>query len=79
MIFLSLERRDPNLYYGIKQLYFGSVKFKFTGGGKHPLRKTCYKKQKQKQKQNKKRLRNSRVKRCCNIITYLMVVLVTYF
>ena len=40
-----MERGDPTLYYGTKQLYFGHINFKFTGGGNHPLlRKTCYKK-----------------------------------
>ena len=39
-----MERRDPTLYYGTKQLHFGRVNFKFTGGGNHPLRKTCYRK-----------------------------------
>ena len=36
MILLSMEREDPTLYYGAKQLYFGSVNFKFKGGGNHP-------------------------------------------
>ena len=27
-----MERRDPTLYYCTKQLYFGRVNFKFTGG-----------------------------------------------
>ena len=35
MILVSVERRDPTLYYGTKQLYFGRVNFKFTGGGYH--------------------------------------------
>ena len=39
MILVSMERRDPTLYYGTKQLYFGPVNFKFIGGGK-----PCYKK-----------------------------------
>ena len=30
MILLSMERGDPILYYGTKQLYFGCVNFKFT-------------------------------------------------
>ena len=33
MILLSMERGDPTLYYGTKQLYFGRVNFKSTGGG----------------------------------------------
>ena len=37
-----MERGDPTLYYVTKQLYFGHINFKFTGGGNHPLRKTCY-------------------------------------
>ena len=36
MILVSMERRDPILYYGTKQLYFGHINFKFTGGGNHP-------------------------------------------
>ena len=36
MILVSMERGDPTLYYGTKQLYFGGVNFKFTGGGNHP-------------------------------------------
>ena len=40
MILVSMERGEPTLYYGTKQLYFGCVNFKFTGGGNHPLRKT---------------------------------------
>ena len=39
-----MERGDSALYYGTKQLYFGCVNFKITGGGNRPLRKTCYKK-----------------------------------
>ena len=31
MIFVSIVREDPTLYYGTKQLYFGRVNFKFTG------------------------------------------------
>ena len=31
MILASMERGDPTLYYGTKQLYFGRVNFKFTG------------------------------------------------
>ena len=44
MILVSMERRDPTLYHGTKQSYFGSVNFKFIGGGNHPLGKPCYKK-----------------------------------
>ena len=44
MILVLMERGDLTLYYGTKQLYFGRVNFKFTGGGNHPLRKMCYKK-----------------------------------
>ena len=33
MILVSMERGDPTLYHGTKQLYFGHVGFKFTGGG----------------------------------------------
>ena len=36
MILVSMEKGDPTLYYGTKHLYFGSVNFKFTGGGDHP-------------------------------------------
>ena len=32
MILVSMERGDPTLYYGTKQLYFGCVNFKITGG-----------------------------------------------
>ena len=32
MILVSMERGDPTLYYGTKQLYFGHVNFKFTEG-----------------------------------------------
>ena len=35
IILVSMERRDPILY-GTKQLYFGRVNLKFTGGGNHP-------------------------------------------
>ena len=31
-----MERGNPTLYYGTKQLYFGHVICKFTGGGNHP-------------------------------------------
>ena len=30
-ILVSMERGDPTLYYGTKQLYFGRVNFKITG------------------------------------------------
>ena len=36
MILVSMERRDPTIYYATKQLYFGLVNFKFTRGGNHP-------------------------------------------
>ena len=37
MILASMEKGDPTLYNGTKQLlYFGRVNFKFTGGGNHP-------------------------------------------
>ena len=37
IILVSMERRDPTLYYGTNQLlYFGHVNFKFTGGQKTP-------------------------------------------
>ena len=36
MILVSIERGDPTLYYGTKQLYFGHVNFKITGCGNHP-------------------------------------------
>ena len=49
MILVSMERGDPTLYYGMKQLYFGSVNFKITGGGNHPLRKTWLQKKKRDQ------------------------------
>ena len=45
-----MERGDPTLYYGTKQLYFGRVDFKFTGGGN---RKTCYQKKKKEKKKKK--------------------------
>ena len=32
MILVSIERGDPTLYYGTKQLYFGLINFKFTCG-----------------------------------------------
>ena len=31
MTLVSMEKRDPILFYGIKQPYFGLVNFKFTG------------------------------------------------
>ena len=37
MVLVSMERRNPTPYDGTKQLYFGPVNFKFTGGGNHPL------------------------------------------
>ena len=37
------KRPFPILWYK-KNIYFGCVNFKITGGGNHPLRKTCYKK-----------------------------------
>ena len=36
MIWVSMERGDLTLYYGTKQLYFGRVNFKYTGGGNPP-------------------------------------------
>ena len=54
MIVVSIERRDPTLYYGTKQLYFGLVNFKFTGGGKHPLGRRVTKKKKKKKAQEDK-------------------------
>ena len=42
MTLVSMERGDLTLYYDTKQLYFGLVNFKFSGGSNHP-RKTCYK------------------------------------
>ena len=42
MILVSMERGEPILYYGTKQLYFGCANFKFTGDGNHP-QNTCYK------------------------------------
>ena len=51
MILVSVERRDHTLYYGTKQLYFGCVNFKITGGGNHPLRKMSYQKKKKKKAQ----------------------------
>ena len=52
MILVSMERGDPTLYYGTKQLFFGHVNFKITRGGvvTIPLRKTCYKKLQKKKK-----------------------------
>ena len=45
MILVSMERGDPTLYFwGIKNYTFGRFNFKITGGGNHPLRKTCHKK-----------------------------------
>ena len=35
MILVSMDRGDRTLYYRTKQLYFGHVNFKFTGGGNH--------------------------------------------
>ena len=35
MILVSMERGDPTLYYGTKQLYFERVNFKITKGGNH--------------------------------------------
>ena len=34
MILVPMERGDPTLYYGTKQLYFWRVNFKIKGGGK---------------------------------------------
>ena len=39
-------KKAPSLYYGIKQLYLWRVNFRFSGGGNHPLRKTCWKRKK---------------------------------
>ena len=36
MILVSMERGEPIVYYGAKQLYFGRVNFKFIEGGIHP-------------------------------------------
>ena len=36
MLLVSMEREDPEIDYGTKQLYFGHVSFKFTGSGNHP-------------------------------------------
>ena len=33
---MSINKTDPTLYYGTKQLYFGRINFKFTGSGNHP-------------------------------------------
>ena len=43
-----MERGDPTLYYGTKQLYFWRVNFKIIGGGNHPRRVTKKKKKKKK-------------------------------
>ena len=45
MILVSMEKRDPTLYHGTKQSYFGPVNFRFTPP---PLGKPCYKKKKKK-------------------------------
>ena len=57
MIFVSMESMIlvsmETLYYDTKQLFFGLVNFKFTWGGNHPLKKTCYpKKIKKERKKN---------------------------
>ena len=46
MILVSIERRDPTLYHGTKQSYFGFVNFKFIKEvvTTPPLGKPCYKK-----------------------------------
>ena len=44
MILVSIERKDPTLFYGTKQLYFERVNFKFTGDGNHPLGRRVTKK-----------------------------------
>ena len=44
MILVSMERGDPTLYQGTKQLYLGLVNFKFIRGVTNPLGKPCYKK-----------------------------------
>ena len=44
MILVSIERRDPTLYYGTKQLFFGCVHFKFTGVVTTALRKDMFQK-----------------------------------
>ena len=54
MIFISMERGDSNLNYGVRKLYFGSVNFKFTGGGNTPQEDALKKK--------KKSLRKTRIK-----------------
>ena len=46
MILVSMERRDPTLYNGTKQLYFGPVNFKCMGVVTTPFGKPCYKKKK---------------------------------
>ena len=53
MILVSMERRDTALCYGTKQLYFGVINFKFTGGHPPPPpRKMCYKKRLRKMRVN---------------------------
>ena len=44
MILVSIERRDPTLYYDTKQLYFGCVNVKFTGGGRRVTKKKMLRK-----------------------------------
>ena len=51
MILVSMERKDPTLYYGTKQLYFGCVNFKFTGVVTTPLGRRVTKKKKKKKAQ----------------------------
>ena len=36
MNLVSMERGDPTLYNGTKQLYFEHFNFKFIGGDNHP-------------------------------------------
>ena len=51
MILVSMDRGDPTLYYGINQLYFGRVNFKYTGVVTTPPREDVL----------QKRLRKTRV------------------
>ena len=57
-----MERRDPTLYYGTKQFYFGSVNFKITGGGNLPPYEDVL----------QKRLRKTRVKSCSQTKSHML-------
>ena len=60
MILVSMERGDPNLYHGTKQLYFGPINFKFIGVVTIPLGKPCYNKRLGRTRVNGEELKENR-------------------